>query len=318
MPVRKKSHSRKKRFKTQKAQNVRKRTRSKYIKKLRRKSILIGGLSIKEKIMAAREKIMAARKNKKEIWDAERETHRAKRKVRMVVGEPCSTATFNAKEIFQVKDKKKTDIYIQCQNAGEGKTWYKVDSNNVENRNGKFVLKNPAESGTYMVDGQPCLLKDFDSKTIGKSKVTGKDIFCQHTPDGTMWEEEKRDMVTGEPCPLKDIDNKTIGKSKDTGKDIFCQHTPDGKMWEEKKRYMVTGEPCPIKDFESQTMVESKDNGNIIFIQCKHTVDGKKWEGGRSHGFAPQDLVDSNSDTPYEDYEEFNLNNNDNNTSGDT
>ena len=61
MPVRKKSHSRKKRFKTQKAQNVRKRTRSKYIKKLRRKSILIGGLSIKEKIMAAGEKIMAAR-----------------------------------------------------------------------------------------------------------------------------------------------------------------------------------------------------------------------------------------------------------------
>ena len=49
MPVRKKSHSRKKRFKTQKAQNVRKRTRSKYIKKLRRKSILIGGLTERQK-----------------------------------------------------------------------------------------------------------------------------------------------------------------------------------------------------------------------------------------------------------------------------
>jgi len=239
MPVRKKSHSRKKRFKTQKAQNVRKRTRSKYIKKLRRKSILIGGLrksgELKKKreierkkretertnrateIKKEREKREGKRKREREKRETERQEElkriaqikrnqrdeeiegerereeeikqkqkeveegqkiKGKRKKinkkHMVVGEPCPSAAQNKQLAFQVRDEEGNDIFIQCKES----IWDKVDSNNVENRNGKFVLRNPAESGTYIdVDGVVGMgiIDEFEPEDLSSSSESSED-----------------------------------------------------------------------------------------------------------------------------------------------
>ena len=82
----------------------------------------------------------------------------------MVVGEPCPSAAQDNQLPFKVIDEEGNYIFIQCQDTPYGKTWDKVDSNNVENRNGKFVLRNPAESGTYIdVDGVGVSHSDYSS-----------------------------------------------------------------------------------------------------------------------------------------------------------
>lgn len=201
MPIRKKSHSTKKRFKTQKAQNVRKRTRSKYIKKLRRKSILIGGAKRREN-MTNQKTANQIKKNRKE-----------RTQKFMVVGETCPAASANTKEIYRGKDKDGNDIFIQCKRkcTHKNKTWDKVDPKNVKIIDGKFKLINPAESGTY-ID-----VEDVE----GEEEGPGKGFESGFDPEDLIGSEDSK--------PLKQLNMNRLNNEIKNNSDPEIIIGPDGK-----------------------------------------------------------------------------------------